>query len=164
MGWVKPVTLWWNRLTWPRRIFGLVTISFLFLCLIFIGRLYQSVAREISCLNSHCTVEGIFIDLVDEVPLRYEITAEFPDQKRTLICDHTKNSLEDNLVLDGDKCLSYGAFFYIDSRNPPPGVRVSLLAGDRQITKTYHPLYSSNSPNGHDCGCLKATIRMYLSE
>ena len=148
MGWVKPVILWWNKLTWLKRIFSLVAISFLFLCLIFIGRLYQNVAREIVCLNSYCTVEGIFINLVDEVPLHYEVTAEFPDQKRTLICDHTKNNSENDLVLDGDKCLSYGAFFYIDSRNPPTGVRVSVLAGDRQVTKTYHPLYSGNSPNG----------------
>lgn len=102
------------------------------------------------------------------MPLRYEVTAEFPDQKRKLICDHTKNSPKNDLILDlaldGDTCLSYGAFFSIDSRNPPTRVRVIVSAGDRQITKVYHPLFSGNSPNGRYCGCLKATIRMYLSD
>jgi len=160
---------WWSKNKKPLAflLFGFVSVGFFgILLLMFLG----PIVGDVFCTLADCMGDGVHIDFIGQIPDSYSVEVVFPSGKRKITCDNT--SLDNDFrFVGGDHCKQNGVFFeQIDSESdpsdtPPEELVVTVIYDGKQVTKTFHPEYEIDYPNGEDCPpmCYYATIEFDVS-
>ena len=158
---------WRNKYKKPFAIslIGLAGVAvFAFVALKLVG----STIEPQYCLMTEPIGEGVHIVLEGSKPETYTIEVEFPSGKRSIACNPEiiKNDF-DNFY---DHCTSDGALFdqYENlsvGDKPPKRLVVTIVFDGKQITKSFHPKYKIEYPDGKNCGmAYYTTIHFDLPE
>jgi hypothetical protein len=171
MGWVKPVTSWWNKLSLRKRLAlgiaaAVVILPLLIIIvLILIGPLFSPFCHLADCLG-----DGLHVKLIGpEMPIKYSIEVGYPGGSRKVMCDRSLG-LPAPEFFEHDTCTPDGAFFeQLDSKQPSDRpleeLVVIVVADGIQMTRTVRPQYRIWMINGKHCEplCYYGTMEFDLS-
>jgi len=164
MGWVKPVTLWWNKAKrWLLFLLGAISV---FVIIILALMIFGPIFGNVFCTMADCLGDGVHIKFIgEEMPSKYVVEVDFPSGARRISCPGPSSDS------GHDGCEANGVFFeQLDSQGPndkpPQNLKVIVEIDGKRITRTFSPTYKYFIDNGEGCGpmCYFTTIEFNLSE
>ncbi|MEZ0371645.1 MAG: hypothetical protein ACAI44_21315 [Candidatus Sericytochromatia bacterium] len=114
------------------------------------------------CLISACTpekscsligcVDGLKITLKGQVAQSFKLTIKAQGQP-----DHNLSCPEGT---SGNICFPDGSVFV--NNYTPQSVEITYSAGEKTVTRSFNPSYTTSSPNGPECGptCKQARVEL----
>jgi hypothetical protein len=166
MGWVKPATVWWNRIK-KNWLLVLGSLILLFLVFVFVMMLTRPRIGNTFCTMAGClgsfgiVVEGLPNGTVYDLDIQY-----LRGHEQNLTCEIGKSESQASPLVNG--CVPDGALFTLDmDERPPEEVTVTVTIDGKKVSKVFYPTYDHQwRPNGEDCPpvCYSSTIVMDVSE
>ena len=162
MGWVKPVTLWWNNSRKSiLKIFLLCTglVGLCLLALMFSGPL---ISKYVYCTQGACLYNTIGVELpgvTEATP--YKVIFYFPNEEtKSVSCIFGFENVEKG-------CNKDGAFVVMEpGAEAPEDFSITVVFNEKRISQDFHPAYWGSRPIGSSClpACYRETVHLTIPD
>lgn len=159
MDWVKPVILWWNKNKKSVLKIFLLCAGLAVLCLLVLMFSGPLISKYVFCTSAVSLDNRLGVELSgipESTP--YQVTFHFPQgETQSVSCVFGSEDRKNG-------CEKSGAFIHMPiEAHAPEKFSLTVLINEKQISKTFRPLYLKSRPIGSKCPVTSYNETVHLT-